>query len=91
MRVGDSPAWPDLQTKKLTQGGQHWRLVTDWKLVGIDEGMASGATSITLRFDMPDGSVVLAETSLATWIAATCALRGAYPLEFDGTPLEEPR
>lgn len=59
-----------------------------WRLAALAGGMASGAPSLALRLDLPDGRVVIAETSLAAWIAATCALRGRFPEAFAGTPLD---
>lgn len=54
--------------------------------------MQSGAPSLALRLDIrpvdSEAHVVIAETSLAAWIAATCALRGKFPEAFAGTPLE---
>jgi hypothetical protein len=59
-------------------------------VAALESGMVSGAASIAIRIDLPDGQVVIAETSLAAWIAATCAIRGAFPAEFYDTPLASP-
>jgi ABC-type uncharacterized transport system permease subunit len=40
-------------------------------------GMQSGAPSVTLRLDLPDGRVVLTETSLALFALAAETLRQA--------------
>lgn len=93
INLADEPAWPDLQDlsgELLHLGGE-----TVWRLTALDDGMSSGAPSVALRFDLDphaaDGAtVIVAETSLAAWIAATCALRGRFPDAFAGTPLEAP-
>lgn len=88
---GDN-AWPDLAERR--DEIIHLNDVT-WRLAVLAGGMASGAPSLALRLDVrPAGrgwpGVVITETSLAAWIAATCALRGRFPEAFAGTPLEGP-
>jgi hypothetical protein len=46
-------------------------------------GMQSGKSSVAIRIDLPDGRVVIAETSLACWDAATAAFRGAEQRDAD--------
>lgn len=79
---GDN-AWPDLEPDGFVVGPEEWRLAV------LERGMSSGKPSIALRLDLPTGQTVIAQTSLAAWIAVTCALRGRYPDEFIDTPLEE--
>lgn len=89
--AGDN-SWPELAENYLAifvLPGE-----TKWKLAAIERGMSSGAPSVALRFDFERGaaaraSTLIAETSLAAWIAATCALRGRFPEAFAGTPLED--
>lgn len=82
-------AWPDLVAR-----GTVVAYLDDvaWRLAAFEGGMSSGAPSLALRLDLPPEvrgtSVVVAKTSLAAWIAATCALRGRFPEAFAGTPLE---
>ena len=83
----EEPAWRDLADRRndIIPGPEIW------KLAALEGGMESGAVSLALRLDLdggPAGRVVVAETSLAAWIAATCALRGRFPDAFKGTPLE---
>ena len=72
----EEPAWPDLADKMdrvihLAQG-------TEIAVTGLDAGMVSGKPSVTLRLDLPDGSIVIAETSMALWLTATDMLRSRY-------------
>lgn len=60
-----------------------------WELAALEGGMQSGKESLALRLTLPDGTEVLAETSLGAWITATCAIRGAFPDGFAGTPLAQ--
>jgi hypothetical protein len=49
-------------------------------VAAIEGGMLSGATSVMFRIDLPDGRVVLAETSLALLEMAVQAMRARYPV-----------
>jgi hypothetical protein len=88
---GDN-AWPDLVERH--ENGEVVHLPeTTWQLAALEGGMVSGAPSLALRIDLPPDhrerrDVVIMETSLTAWIAATCALRGRFPEAFAGTPLE---
>jgi hypothetical protein len=72
--VLDEPAWPELAATPeriihVTQGMQ---------VSGLEGGMQSGKPSLALRLDLPDGRVVIAETSLALLVSATRALVARY-------------
>lgn len=41
-------------------------------------GMASGAPSVAFCFELPDGQVVIAETSMALFLTAGDALKARY-------------
>ena len=65
---GDS-AWPDLKTKKIhhvTKGLQ---------VAGLRDGTVAGQPSVAIRIDLPDGSVVIAETTLRLFAAAGVVLK----------------
>jgi hypothetical protein len=84
IRHGDPPPWGEVMMEK-----QPPLLASEsWRLVALEGGMSSGAPSIALWLETDDGPVI-AQTSLTAWVAATCALRGAFPSVFDGTPLAE--
>jgi len=63
---GDN-AWPDLRGKEA-------RIIhlTDalWEIATLKAGMKSGLPSASLRLDLPDGRVVIAETSVAALLVA---------------------
>ncbi|MGH9249010.1 MAG: hypothetical protein ACRD0W_05780 [Acidimicrobiales bacterium] len=84
--TGDD-AWPDLVTRREVI---QLPVAAVWRLAALEGGMGSGAASLALRLDIDNHRVVVAQTSLAAWIAATCALRGRFPDAFRGTPLEGP-
>lgn len=70
------PAWPDLlgpDAPPLI----HYR--DPIKATALPHGMASGGTSIALRLDLPDGTVVIAETSLAAFNALLRGIIARYP------------
>jgi len=72
-------AWVDL--KGWVESGDP-RLImamgstTRWQLSYLEAGMESGSASIGLRLDLPDGRVVLAETSWGALQMAFAALKG---------------
>jgi hypothetical protein len=48
------------------------------QVTSIASGMVSGSASVILRLDLPDGKVLLVETSLALFTAAADAMRAAH-------------
>jgi hypothetical protein len=83
VRAGSPPPWEDIATGGLpfTDLGE------SWKVAVLERGMRSGDPSVALRLDLPDGRILIAQTSVAAWIAATAAMRGAFPEAFAGGPL----
>lgn len=67
------PAWPDLPTKEVIH------ITEPLEITALSHGMESGATSVALRINLPDGKVVIAETSLALLVATVRALAARYP------------
>jgi hypothetical protein len=66
----EEPAWPELTD---------FVEATDISIAALPHGMDSGATSVVIRLDLPDGSVVLAQTSLALLLAAGRGIAARYP------------
>lgn len=50
----------------------------------LDAGMSSGRPSVCMRLDLPDGTVVLAETSARLFCAAARQVMAKYPDLFEG-------
>lgn len=48
------------------------------QVAALPGGMTSGRTSVTFRLDLPDGTVVLAETSLLLFLTAARAFREEF-------------
>ena len=69
------PAWPDLKDRR----DEVIHVTGPIGITALPGGMSSGATSVMLRIDLPDGRVVLAESSLALFVAAVRALQGRFP------------
>lgn len=84
LRKEDPPVWGDVANGSAL----HPNPETPWQLAISEAGMSSGAPSIALRMDLPDGKVLIAETSLGAWLMATAAFRGAFPEAFVGTLFE---
>jgi hypothetical protein len=84
VRVDDPPPWGERMSMSPTAP-----LMANeaWQLVVLERGTNEGKPSVALWLDTDQGPVI-AQTTLNAWIAATCALRGAFPSAFAGTPLE---
>lgn len=71
--------------QRLIAGGELIHLANDAEIIvsGLEGGMQSGAPSVCLGFKLPDGKVVMAETSWRLFATAFHALAGrfgtAYP------------
>lgn len=48
------------------------------ELGALPHGMASGAASVAFCFELPDGKIVIAETSLALLLTAADALKARF-------------
>ena len=53
-------------------------LTDDFTVSALEGGMTSGNASLVIRIDLPDGRVVLQETSVALWHTVDAALRGRF-------------
>ena len=69
-------AWPEL-AEKLAAGQviDYQEMIQVAVLAG---GMASGKPSVTFRFNLPDGRVVLAQTSALLVLSLARAIRGRF-------------
>jgi len=73
--------WPDIAEKEVIHLGN------DAPPIGVavlDGGMSGGRPSVTLRVDLPDGRVVLAETSARLFCAAARMIMAKHPDLFEG-------
>jgi hypothetical protein len=71
LKLDGDGAWPDLVEKRERGELIH---VTGFELGALAAGMGSGLPSIALRIDLPDGRVVIAESSLRLFLTAYEAL-----------------
>jgi hypothetical protein len=71
LKLDGEGAWPDLVEKR-----EHGELihVGGFELGALEAGMESGRPSIAIRIDLPDGRVVIAESSLRLFLTAYEAL-----------------
>lgn len=70
----DEPAWPELANMRE-------KIISTTEPIGVTGlhgGMESGLPSVALRIDLPDGRVVIAETSLALFLTAADALKARF-------------
>lgn len=76
---GDN-AWPDLKDKDIVHLANGAKPVQVAVLPG---GLRSGRPSVALRIDLPDGRVVIAETTARLFVTAARAIMARYPDLFD--------
>lgn len=74
----EEPTWPDLfgrtaQVTWLNGDGD-----PPIQIGALEAGMVSGAPSVAIRIDLPDGRIVVAETSLRLFQMANAALLGRF-------------
>jgi len=77
---GDN-AWPDLKDKPIIHLGSGGPMI---QVAVLEGGMASGLPSVAIRLDLPDGQVVIAETSARLFCTAAKAIMAKYPDLFEG-------
>lgn len=78
---GDS-CWPELLDKLMVGKIIHLREGV-LQIAGLSKGMKSGKPSISIRIDLPDGRVVLAETSMRLFLSAAEAFEQRYRKELE--------
>lgn len=69
-------AWADLR-EKVERDPMAVVNAIETTIGGIERGMQSGAPSVMIRVETPDGRTVIAETSLKLFLTAADALRAA--------------
>lgn len=73
-------SWPDLKDRPfihLAEGAPPIQVAV------LDGGMTSGLPSVAIRLDLPDGRVVVAETSARLFVTAAREISARYPKLFD--------
>lgn len=75
---GDETAWDDVNhPDKIVQSNA-------LQLAVVDKGMGSGQPSVALRVDLPDGKILITETSARLFCTAARAIMARYPNLFEG-------
>lgn len=78
---GDN-AWPDLKEKM--EAGKLIHYAGNMAVAVLPGGMESGWPSVSFRFDLPDGTTLIAETSLRLFLSAARAFSAKYGEYGDG-------
>lgn len=75
LNLNGDGAWPDIADKKdkLT-----WINDGELSISCLPKGMTSGAPSVAIRIDLPDGRIIVAETSMRMFQIAAVAMRARY-------------
>lgn len=71
--------WPDLVSRM--DDVIHLKDEDVIQVSALSAGMESGRPSVAFRFDLPDGQVVIAETSVRLFLVAAEILRARYGAE----------
>lgn len=89
IRLDGDGAWPDLLEKQRDGLLIHLGNGSTIGITALPDGMASGRASVALRFDLPDGRTLMAETSLRALFNATNAIVTRYGESFMKSPVSE--
>lgn len=78
--------WPDLEQKAIDNKVIHLdgNDLPPIQVGVIEGGLASGRPSLTLRIDLPDGKVILAETTARLFCTSARIIMAKYPNLFEG-------
>lgn len=76
--------WPDLKGEKAEK--LIWLNDGSMSVALLKGGMQSGNHSVAVRLDLPDGRVVVAETSLALFTSAADAMRTRARMDMGPDP-----
>lgn len=68
----DPVLWPDLNGKNI-------HFVEAPKLAVLDQGMSSGAPSVSIRLDLPNGEHAIVQTSAKLFVIAANMIKAKYP------------
>lgn len=79
VKFDDENPWPDLADQKKL----HFLRTGQIQIAVLDKGMQSGKPSIVVRIDLPDGTIVAAETSARLFCGAGRAITAKYPDLFE--------
>src|SRR2546430_4242583 len=80
-------AFPDLRNA----GERIVHVTTPFSVSRLRHGMASGLSSVMIRIDLPDGHIVLAETSMALFQQAASAFKIRDEMEAQGQDQQNAR
>ena len=74
--LDEDKTWPDLQEENCIYLGEGPSLI---QVAVLKRGMKSGLPSVVIRLDLPDGEVVIAETSAVLFVAAGKKIEAKFP------------
>lgn len=76
LNMNGDGAFPDLAGKPFVHLANDAKPIT---VAVLSDGMTSGRPSIAMRFELPDGQTVVAETSARLFVLAARAIMAKYP------------
>ena len=81
LKLDGDGAWPDLGAKRQAGELVHLGEGSTIGVIVLEGGMSSGRASVAFRIDLPDGRVVVAETSwrLLAMACRAIAARHGWP------------
>lgn len=74
----EEPTWPDLFDKVSQVTWLNSEDDPPIQIGALEGGMVGGRPSVAIRIDLPDGRIVVAETSLRLFQMANAALLGRF-------------
>lgn len=76
MNLQGDGCWPDLRDNPKVVHVENGKPI---QVAALPGGMVSGRPSVSIRIDLADGTIVVAETSARLFLFAARALKARYP------------
>lgn len=80
LKLDGDNAWPDLRDRDFHHLGRDAKAI---EVAVLAAGMVSGKPSVALRFELPNGEIVVAETSAVLFVSAARAIAAKFPSLFE--------
>lgn len=74
----EEPTWPDLAEKRDQLSWLNSNDDPPIQIGALERGTVGGRPSVAIRIDLPDGRIVVAETTLRLFQMANAALLGRF-------------
>jgi len=79
LKLDGDAAFGDVPREKMIDASE-----APWRIACLEGGMSSGRPSVALLIELPDGRVVVAQTSVRAFVAAGRAMAARFAAHLEG-------